>query len=292
MRQRLILVFLSISLMATLLLPGCSQYEEYEVMETGNFDGLSKGLHKEEYKINLGDYENNIFADKEKSIEWQGEHFSGVYEKTMTSDLYSEDFDYYTNKEKKLSFAINPKTDELFYYLSSSDEIYNSINKIFSEDECRETAEAFLKEFIDDFDQYSIMNVMRDEFSTGGVSYTFFYSRDFGGIHSTDNVCVGVFSSNDITWLDLRTYGTLKDAELPEYNEEKVQEAIDKKLETIYENIYDENEVKFKEKERLVMKLDDGSMGLKISVEAEIIPKDTNSKSYYELTELIVCLGN
>ena len=216
MRQRLILVFLSISLMATLLLSGCSQYEEYEVMETGNFDGLSKGLHKEEYKINLGDYENNIFADKEKSIEWQGEHFSGVYEKTMTSDLYSEDFDYYTNKEKKLSFAINPKTDELFYYLSSSDEIYNSINKIFSEDECKETAENFLKGFVDDFDQYSIMNIIRNEFSTGGTSYIFIYSRNFSGMNSTDNIGIGVFSSNDIFWLDLRTYGTLKDAELPE----------------------------------------------------------------------------
>ena len=51
--------------------------------------------------------------------------------------------------------------------------IYNSINKIFSEDECKETAENFLKGFVDDFDQYSIMNIVQFPWKVKGILCTF-----------------------------------------------------------------------------------------------------------------------
>ena len=267
---------------------GCNKYNQYQVLELGGFDNISNANHKEEYEINLGKNESRVLASKEKSIEWGGEVFIGEYDKTQSCDYYTNDIDYYENKEKKLTFAVDSKNGNLKCYFKS---VNVDLNTNYSLDECKSIAEDYVNNLINDFDEY-VLESSEEVTSSEGYRYSFDFIKKIGELKSIDSINVRVHSSGQVYAVDMRTYGTLKDAELPEYDEEKVQEAIDKKLESIYENIYDENEVKFKEKERLVMKLDDGSMGLKISVDAEIIPKGTNSKSYYELTELIVCLGN
>ena len=283
--QKSVLLFTLVLIVLMIVVNSCSAKFEYMVLEIGPFDHYSMANHNTEYQLSMQEY-NNIFASRNRSIEYLGERYESTYENSRKDYLYKSDWDFYIcDSDGTISeFAINRSTNEIDYYYTAINPEITEQNEL-TEDECLRIASEYLSKRVD-VTEYRVTCTEDTIFHN---SYEFTFIRYIDDFATCDSARIRVCKNGTVTHHYYDCIGEMKYATLPSQEDLiRIQEALDQKIAEIYEDISLNYSITYELKNELFVRLENGRYAIRFSYDVTLSSKDTTDYSYSELTQLIV----
>ena len=256
----------------TIISSGCTQnqidqkviikFENLTVLETSFYSDAGKHA----YEYDPWSYEKKKFyeekakssAPKEFTVEFNGEKYTGAFDYVdrivpgpLTCYYHGEYFD----------FEINAKTKELVQF-SYHAKAFDSA-PILDEAKCRADADAFASKYIE-VDQCRVDIKML----SNSERCMFTYTREINGMETGEYIYLIINGNGNITDLYLRMHNAFDNVVAIVFDEEKVFDAIEAKLATIYEGVDDYEG--YTVDSYCVVKLDNGEFGIMYDITAEL----------------------
>ena len=227
--------------------------------------GGIRGNHNCEYDLWAGSFYEDPEAEKELTININGEYVTGTYWDTILRrpEIYtsaSYNFDGGT-------FLVNEIGTLVVYLLSSSDELNEPSPVPLTQERCEMNAIAFLEEFVD-LTHYR-MEVEREEDLN---RYVFTFTKYLNNIPTTDFVEVCVLDNGKIKYFTSINLGVVPSASNIMFDYHKAEQAVYQKLDTIYAEEKEEyDDVVYKMRGIRYTVLEGGQLGLYGEAEVEMI---------------------
>lgn len=256
----------------TIISSGCTQnqidqkviieFENLTVLETSFYSDAGKHA----YEYDPWSYEKRKFykekaessAPKEFTVEFNGEKYTGAFD--CVDRIVPGPLTYYYNGEY-FNFEINVKTKELVQF-SYHAKAFDSA-PILDEAKCRADADAFASKYIE-VDQCRVDITML----SNSERCMFMYTREINGIETGEYIYLIINGNGNITDLYLRMHDAFDNVVAIVFDEEKVFDAIEAKLATIYEGVDDYEG--YTVDSYCVVKLDNGEFGILYYITAEL----------------------
>lgn len=275
-----------ISLLATLI---CScvktppdqktivEFSNLTVLEV--YSNSDSGNHAQEYPLwsseKVLDHVDPSAPEK-YTVKFNGTKYIGDYQDSYVA--YGASYISHEYSVDDIKFTINADTGELtsFRHTKNPYPQYNT----HGEAECRKIADEFAGKHID----VSNYKVTAD-FTAELNRYKFTYDRMIGQLQTSEYLTVTVDTSGNIISFTSSMLNSLKNVVNVVYDEEKVIDAIENKLKSIYKDVgnYEGYEVEG----FFITKLKDGGYGFFYSVAAEFERIDLGDGTYYRPSTLI-----
>ncbi len=259
-------------ILSILIITFCSCGKEkrpnYVAYEASLYDGLDGGHHSVDVPLWMAEKystsENNL-APETAEIEFNGKTYTGNY-------LYSTSqapATYVSHKYRsdEASFAINASTNELTEIMFVGNSSYTSS---LSAEECRQIAETLAKSYID-------ISEYRAEENIGDFLYSVTYFREIDGYKTSDQLAISVNYGGEIFSFSRTNLGSFADISEIQYDNEKIDTAIHKKILEIYR---DENKhIGYNINSVVLIRFDDGSIAFLFEITNKFFDGNTESSS-------------
>ena len=221
---------------------------------------------KHAYEYDLWSYEKKaIYEEKAKSsapkeftVEFNGEKYTGTFldvDRIVPGPITL----YY--RGELFAFDINDKTKELVSF-SYHAKAFDSA-PILDEAKCRADADAFASKYIE-VDQCRVDITML----SNSERCMFVYTREINGIETGEYIYLIINGNGNITDLYLRMHNAFDNVVAIEFDKEKISDAIEAKLATIYKGVDDYEG--YTVDCYCVVKLDNGEFGIMYDITAEL----------------------
>ena len=210
-----------------------------------------------------------------------GQNYTGVYVDTTRSDYYREDENNYflETDNKKITFSINIATGVCTRFYIADESL--STEKKFTRDECYKKAIAHLKEYVDNIEDYDLM----EEYEYGGrIGYLFKFFRTVNGIKTSECIDIRVNYMGIVFGHTLYGIGEMKNVDISKLNISDINTAVMNRMDTIYR---DNTTVTKNIDSIMLSKLTDGSYVLEYRVSAKVTDTKTE-KTYSDLRKFVV----
>ncbi len=275
MKSRKIIIIITMIFVITTIFNGCTEKktepQQDVIIEFKNLTVLEAIFNpddgKHAYEYDLWSYEKKhayeeriaaAAAPKKFTIEFNDEKYTGVFShvyRTIPGPfLCSYDGEYF-------DFEINAKTKE-FVSIDYHPKAFDRA-PILDEAKCRADADAFASKYIE-VDQCRVDITMLSD----STQCQFKYTREINGIKTGEYIFLRVDGNGVLTRLYLRMHNAFDNVVAIEFDEEKVFDAIEAKLATIYEGVDDYEG--YTVDSYCVVKLDNGEFGIMYDITAEL----------------------
>jgi hypothetical protein len=247
------------------------EYIEVDYPVETEFDGLSENFIDESKR------------GTKKTIEIDGVKYTGVYQNSTKSDYYRDDTDnyFYKSDDIIITFYINRETGLCRMFLLGG--YSTSAEKFLTRDECYAKALKHLNNYVD-MENYSLM----DEEESGKNNYYFSWNRSVNGIKTADSVAVLINKNGTIVAHTLEGgVDSMKDIDVSKIDIKKINESVNKKIQTIYEK-YPDIEVDLSK--TMLVRCANGKYILKYECLINVTNPETQ-KNYEELRRIVVELN-
>lgn len=227
--------------------------EDYVALEIGNFDTFDGGKHTSDYPIwdpDMLNYHQDSSAPDEVTIVFNGNTYTGNYD--STSVTLPNTYPAHRYEGQKVYFEINKITGEL----TNISFVYEPSKKAtLTEADCRVIADGIADDYLV-LNDYCVKTSSTDIYSNKIYRYT--YYREIKGYKTSDSMTVSIDGNGNVFAFSVNSLGAFKDVESVSINSEKVQNAIDSKLNDIYKDKpsrkgYDIDNI-------ILLKLEDGTV--------------------------------
>lgn len=261
MKRDKLFSLLSILFVASIMMCSCNMSMkddatvDYVALEIGSFDNMDGGNHISEYPIwspEMLNYHQDQSAPKEVSIVFNGNTYVGNYQKTSVS--IPNTYLSHRYKGQNVYFETNKATGEL----TSISFVYEpSKEATLTENDCKKIADGIaddyvvLKDYLVETSSFAIYENM---------VYSFTYYREINGYKTSDSLTVSIDGNGKIFSFGMNSLGAFKDIESVSYNSDKVQNAINSKLNDIYKDKSSRKEYNIDKS--ILVRLEDGSVAL------------------------------
>ena len=226
------------------------------------------------------------FTDSEKigtkqTVTIAGVTYTGTYVDSTKSDYYGDDTDNYRASAKggTLTFSINKKTGvctKFFFAINRT----NTEKKLTS-DECYPKVIEHLKEYVEDIESYTLVNVHNQGGTTG---YLFQFYRMIDGIKTSECIDVRVDYNGKVYNHSLYSIGEMKNVDISAIKTADIEAAISDKLNATYRG-YDK--IEHLTKDIMFSRLANGKYAFVCRVSIDATNTEENS-SYYNLAKILV----
>ena len=264
---------------------------QYAVLEIGGYDNLSGANHKTEIKLDNKE-QSKLFISPNKTINVNGIAWNVDYTISEKGYLYKNNLDYYEKNENGVyvQIGINEDTGVVDSY-SWVDVKYTENKNIseLTEKDCLDVAKTYLSKYVTS-NEYEVVNVRYMEIPEYKAIYDIEFVRVIDGVKTSDKAYIGVTVFGDVISHLFVSLGEMADATLPTDEEMKIIEAnVDKKLETIYENVSADYDVSYEIADKVLVKLSDGRYAFEYYVNVDLKTENAPTK-ITETTKLLIYL--
>ena len=241
------------------------------------------GNHTEEYPLWSSEKaldHNDPSAPEKYTVKFNGTKYTGAYQDSYVP--YGASYISHEYMGDDVEFTINAETGELtsFRYRKNP---YSQDNTL-DETGCRKIADEFAGKYINASDYTVTVDVP----TAGSRKYRFHYEMAINGLETLEYLSVAVDESGNIVSFNSRLLNSFNNVVDVVYDEEKVVNAIENKLKSIYKDVdtYEGYEMEG----FYITKLKDGGYGFVCSVAAEFERIDLGDGTYYRPSTLITLL--
>lgn len=278
-----VLMFMSLS--------ACSKANTYSVLEVGGYDNFSGANHMEEITLDNENY-SKVLVIPQKTVKINGNTWKVEYCGSQKGYLYKNDLNNYTRDEDGVyvDLGINKDTGTVDSYMWVDQEYVESqTGAELTEEVCLDIAKTYLGDYVET-DGYEVVNVRYLEIPEYKAIYDFEFARVIDGIKTSDTAYIGVSVFGDVISHLFVSLGELADAKVPTKEDlEIIQDHVDAKLATIYENVSSKYDISFEIEDTILVRLSDGKYAMEYYVRTDLVTKDTQTK-IAEATKLLVYL--
>ena len=275
-----------------ILFTSCHSSVKYKVLEAGGCDNASGANHQEEI-----DLENQVFKkpllNSHKDIRINDKDYTGKYRNSQKGYLFKNDVDYYESNEngELVQFGINQETGRIdkFSWVKL-DYINNKEGSALNYEQCLVVATKYLNDFVD-ATEYTLVASRYLEIPEYEAIYDFEFVRVIDGVKSSDKAYVGVTIFGDVISHLFVSLGEMRDATVPSADDFKIIENnVDKKVQSIYSDVYDKYKYSYEIADKIIVKLSDGKYAMEYHLEVTLTSISSPESSIAERTCLIVLL--
>jgi hypothetical protein len=259
---------------------------KFTVLYAGGADGgeniLATGIQKEtSFDGIIERFIDETKVGTTEIVTISGETYTGVYVDTTQSDYYRQDENNYFVEigSKKITFSINIATGVCTRFYIADEAL--SEEKKFTRDECYEKAIDHIKVYVDDIEEYTLM----EEYEYGGrIGYLFKFFRTVNGIKTSECIDIRVNYMGIVFGHTLYGIGEMKNVDISKLNISDINTAVMKRMDMIYkDNINVEKNID----NIMLSKLAEGSYVLEYRVSSELTDTKTEKK-YSDLRKFVV----
>ncbi|MBQ7290458.1 MAG: hypothetical protein IJW76_01895 [Clostridia bacterium] len=258
------------------------KFTAYE-LENVDIDTTLGANHKVEAKIN---FINGYFTDESKRnttavVVIDGKRYEGVYSYSQKSDYFENDMDVYkiTNSATKGDFSINRETGVcVSFYVNRLNE---PMQNVLTRDGCYEKVLNYLKNYIEDLENYSLIYEQR---RINGYGYYFVFRRTIGDMQTSDSIAVGIRENGEIYTHLMQSLGAMAYTDISGVNMSAFDEAVNKKVDDIYDKFLNVNHTT---QDIVLVKLKDGTYAFELNIAVEANKRE-NGKIYNDSCRFLV----
>ncbi len=268
---------------------------EVNIVDNFNDDAYPNINHKNIIDLNDQKYikEN---SNKIENFAFKNKKYNLKYQYSLKGYQYQNDVDYYeysTDKGFVLKVGINNytgKVDKLAW--SDKNYLKDITADEKSHDECLDIARAYLAEYVDDPEAYTVMTDEYLEIPEYKAIYDFEFVRMSTATPTSDRARIAVTAYGDIKSHVFSCLGTMKDS--PSYLELASEHngGFGEKLASLYENIKD-SRYELTNQQITLVKLDNGAHGAYFLADVEVyyLIEGNTYNSFNDIVELFQYFG-
>lgn len=210
--------------------------------------------------VNFNDFDIN--APKAKTLTFLGKTFDVKYKKTAELPYFNSDYDVYVyeNTEEEYMFGINREQNEIVDYSYWTKNYVKPLNSSkLTREQCEQIALEKLQEICKG--NHYVLSEVKEREIYGGM-YVFNFVRLIDNLETLDKVYISINVYGEMVSMQWLMQNSLLGVTDVNYNADEVNSAIDAKV----KELYDKNEVQYKVDEQIVVRLEDGTVGLECTL--------------------------
>lgn len=202
----------------------------YRVLETGLFDGSPFGNHADEVELWKTHDVDDAFAPEELSIRFNGRTYTGIYRKTAVEFPNIHLLRYYAWEDGW--FAVSKETGKLTKFLVG--DVGYKLGPAPTEEEVVAIAKGLAAECEVDLSTYSVTVSKSDKSYDFHHQITFY--REVEGIRTNDSAYFELNRNGELEFMSMGDIGSFEGVGAHGWDLPAVETAIEKKLDTMYQN--------------------------------------------------------
>ena len=258
-------------------------YEAFVVGSSLSASGISYQEEKNVYKL---EEKTDSSLPQTATLTINGFTLEGTYthsEKIFPHIFYKH---IYHSADGLYEFSLDDSGQLLTLFIfTNSGKIDANITKELTEEACLEIAKDFILNTVSakvDLDEYTISKVKESN-----DRYTFEFKKYINGFATMDETRVGVLKNGSVYSYNATMFGRISADDMPKLNQEKITQTIEKKLDTIYQDVRGKYAaVKYEDPELCFALLDDGTPAVYCEVSVRF--EDGKGGSFGEMVSMII----